>query len=736
MPSSRATKENIANISSPEGSSGFLTAKTHYVCHRVSEKYLQELHLPTDPVLLLRDKRVRLLVEILVVLSIGFAVATHPAKVTAPSLSPQGGGETTTAYYPIPCYQSTYTTYRATVDSIAADQQSYAPGSVITFSGKVELQSYTYTEDSCGFCYGGSGWSPADPSTAQVYIELWVHNDWKAVSGYANPDSNGNFAVSWQVPESQSLGTISLRVTASPIPSEIWYGGCSPIEYPDQALGHKGTNISIQLLPPSISLTVTPPNGCAPFAPNMNYTLSGGKTPYTVIVHYGDGASLDVSPGKPWPAHVYNMSGTFTVQITATDANGKTSSDSKTITVCQTPVATSTTPETTSSSTSSTAPAGPPPVCDPGTNIFLVIVAVLITIVIVLILRRWIVGLFPWAEIVIPIILAIIIAAIIILPNPNACAPVITLLLVAILVAVIILIFRGRILGPGRRGPPGFPPGGGGNVTGNATQTQPNGKTTQLTNKNVNKISRGSTVETDNNSYVRMSTPQGSNSHTIVGQGSKIGWLDPNGTPQIPWLRFPGFSQIYDTGSVLLRLDYGKLLINWVESPAAQEAVIALPVGLIGVGAAAAMNRWLARIKGTMVLVEANQNGTAAAITVLDSNDTARQSSVEIWRSDEQKLIQIQAGERLILRTGYPPAKVKVNTPPGLGAQIDDPFGAFHKWWALAPMSDETIGALSGATQGFTGASTDEGNVFCAQCGTKLPATARFCTKCGHERSP
>ncbi|MGA8857600.1 MAG: hypothetical protein WB643_10600 [Candidatus Bathyarchaeia archaeon] len=331
--------------------------------------------------------------------------------------------------------------------------------------------------------------------------------------------------------------------------------------------------------------------------------------------------------------------------------------------------------------------------CDPAVTIIAIAMIVILTIIIIVILRRWIVGLFGGLGtlLILAVIIGILVGLILMLVIVNICNPPMTIVLAIIAIIVILLILRRRIFGP----PPPPPPGG--NVTGNATLTGRNGGQTQLTGGNLNQVGPGTTVTTGGNSFVRVPTPQGSDSQSVIGQNSSLGWLDTALRTPIPWLRFPGLSQIYNAGSVLLRLDFGKLLIHWVESAASQEAVVALPAGLIGAATSAAMGRWLARVKGTMLLVEATKDGTAAAVTVLEEEGV--EGSVELWRSDDlNKIIEVHPGERVILKAGRRPAKTKIKMAKGLAQQIQDPFGILHKYWTLPPLSDETDAALEAIT--------------------------------------
>lgn len=476
----------------------------------------------------------------------------------------------------------------------------------------------------------------------------------------------------------------------------------------------------------SVTLTVTPLSGQAPFTlTRWSTTYYDGQAPFTSVIYWGDGSSDDVSNcGQNCPNHTYTVPGTYTITVTVTDSSGKKASDSKTITVYGSSLTyTYENPTITTQTSSSQGATLIPPitnVCNPTLTILTIILAIMAGIVFIIVFRDWIFGLFGGAPFILAIIVAVFVAAVFIFARWNVCNPVVTILAVIIITIIIVWIFPR----PRPRPPPALPPPGG-NVTGNATVTGPGGGTTQLTNANLNQVGPGSTVETGPGSFVKAPTPQGSNSQSVIGQDSRVSWLDPDPNNPIPWLRFPGLSQIYNLGSLLLRLDFGKLLLSWVQATATQEAVIILPASLIGATAGAAVSRWLARIKGTMVLVEATKDGTSAAITVLE--DASKPGSVELWRSDETgKVIEVHSGERVILKTGLPPANISVNLTPGLAQKIQDPFNLVHRWWALPPASDEALIALG---------SSQLQNAFCRKCGHQLPkTTSQFCTNCGAEQ--
>ena len=642
------------------------------------------------------------------------------------------------SYYPPSCgNEVSQTTYRALVDSVVADKQSYSPGGTITLSGRVELQSYTFYQDSCQ-CYGGSGWASADPSTAIVFIELWVNSDWSAVSANVSPDSNGNFLVTYQVPQSQPVGSLILRVTASPPSSEVWYQGCSPLSTSDEALGHKGLEVSIQAAPPTVTLTVTPLSGLPPFTPNYTYYVNNGKSPYHEIIYWGDGTSYDAGNGcdNHCPFHMYNNTGTFTITLDVTDANGATASASQTIVV---------TPSVTATSAVASTSSAPGPVlipaitgCDPVITIVMMIITIVLAVAIALFVFRWMVRRRPGAALIVAVVVGVIIGVFvgaIMLGGPaNVCGPGTVWIFSIVMIVIIIVIFRQWIIVPPPPPPP--PPGGGGrlNVRGNATATQTNGTRTQLNTNNLNQVRPGSSIETQNNSYVRLQTPLSSRSETTIGENSSVEWLDPALRSAISWLKLPGPAQIYNIERTLLRLDFGKLLLNWVEPAAEKEALIILPAGLISTAASAAVSRWLARVKGTMVLVEAVPGGSSAAITVLEGDDPSKPSSVELWRSDDLKVIQINPGERVILTTDQAPTKASLKLAKGLTWDIEDPFRLLHKYWTLPPMSPETNDALIGTSPKPGEGTTDEAIQYCTNCSRKIPRGVKFCPYCAAEQ--
>ena len=68
------------------------------------------------------------------------------------------------------------------------------------------------------------------------------------------------------------------------------------------------------------------PPGCVPEPCVVQFqaTATGGVPPYTLLWDFGDGNRSTAQS----PSHMYTMSGSFTVTVTATDGSGDTASDS------------------------------------------------------------------------------------------------------------------------------------------------------------------------------------------------------------------------------------------------------------------------------------------------------------------------------------------------------------------------------------------------------------------------
>jgi hypothetical protein len=332
---------------------------------------------------------------------------------------------------------------------------------------------------------------------------------------------------------------------------------------------------------------------------------------------------------------------------------------------------------------------------------------------------------------IVAVVVWFFVGALIIGGPATVCNPGVVWLL-AILVIIATLVFlRDWILGP--IGPPPPPPSRL-NVTGNATVTKSGGGRTPLTKSNLPQVGPGSSIETQKASFVRLQTPLGSRSETTIGENSVVGWLDSTLRQAISWLRVPGPGEIYNLERTLLRLDFGKFLLNWVEPAAEKEALIILPAGLITAGASEGARRWLARVKGTMVLFEAVPDGTGAAITVLEGDDPTKPSSVELWRSDDLKVIQINPGERVIITTDHPPTRSGLKLAKGVTWDIEDPFRVLHKYWSLPPMSPGTTAALTGEPRESDHTPTPQETQFCTNCAKQIPRGVKYCPYCAAEQ--
>ena len=92
----------------------------------------------------------------------------------------------------------------------------------------------------------------------------------------------------------------------------------------DEGTGAWGSGTaSIQIAAPTLSATLSasPNSGPVPLAVTFTIGASGGVTPYTGTLAYGDGITGTVPVPGTWD-HMYQKVGTFTATLTVTDALG------------------------------------------------------------------------------------------------------------------------------------------------------------------------------------------------------------------------------------------------------------------------------------------------------------------------------------------------------------------------------------------------------------------------------
>lgn len=89
--------------------------------------------------------------------------------------------------------------------------------------------------------------------------------------------------------------------------------------------------VNPQVSPPLVAtLSASPASGPAPLAVTFTIGISGGVTPYTWTLDYGDGSTPGSGTIAGTQPHTYNQVGTFTATLTVTDALGaSTASRSK-----------------------------------------------------------------------------------------------------------------------------------------------------------------------------------------------------------------------------------------------------------------------------------------------------------------------------------------------------------------------------------------------------------------------
>lgn len=91
------------------------------------------------------------------------------------------------------------------------------------------------------------------------------------------------------------------------------------------AAGQSGSaSLSVQVVDKlAASLTSDKTSGTVPLTVTFTGSISGGYTPYSWILDYGDGTTPDTgSTASVSKTHTYNKTGTFTATLTATDALG------------------------------------------------------------------------------------------------------------------------------------------------------------------------------------------------------------------------------------------------------------------------------------------------------------------------------------------------------------------------------------------------------------------------------
>ena len=126
------------------------------------------------------------------------------------------------------------------------------------------------------------------------------------------------YSYSWDFGDASALGT-----TQNPSHLYAAAGSYTAAVTLTDAAGHSVKGSVVVVVSPALSATAgaSPTTGQAPLTVNLSASPSGGRTPYTYSWNFGDGTTLGTAQN---PTHSYAGPGTFTAQVTVTDANGAT----------------------------------------------------------------------------------------------------------------------------------------------------------------------------------------------------------------------------------------------------------------------------------------------------------------------------------------------------------------------------------------------------------------------------
>ncbi len=236
--------------------------------------------------------------------------------------------------------------------------------------------------------------------------------------------------------------------------------------------------------------------------------------------------------------------------------------------------------------------------------------------------------------------------------------------------------------------------------------------------------------------------PGASSSETAIGVGSnsKVTLMkEPTGP--VPWLRLPEASQVRKWQDLnVIKMDSGKLGLNYAEGEASKHAVLALPEQ--GWGAAPAPDtavRWLAHPKGTRLLAEGTRYGSAVGVL---------KGEVEFWSSgNPEKVYTVRQGELAIARPGQPPEIISMEFEPDMLTKTGELKGS---WWYLPPLVVLPPKIAGGVTCPSCHRTIGQNLKFCTYCGTKLATQEQkqvsepeppkqetvACSSCGRRISP
>ena len=160
----------------------------------------------------------------------------------------------------------------------------------------------------------------SEPASRKGYVDIPVTASASWNSGTVGPF---NVVIDWGDGKSETFTKVSVKNISKSHTYTAAGSYVISVAVSDEYTGSSGAGTrAVQVVAQlSASLSASPTSGVIPLAVTFTMGASGGFTPYTATLAYGDGASDSVTvPGTK--AHTYTKVGTYTATLTVTDALG------------------------------------------------------------------------------------------------------------------------------------------------------------------------------------------------------------------------------------------------------------------------------------------------------------------------------------------------------------------------------------------------------------------------------